>query len=248
MIKIDPLTQFSITKIFPFTVGGIDLSFTNAALGMVASVFILSMIFIFSLKQQKLIPGRAQALAELVLDFLNELIGSYIGPEGKRYAPFIFGVFLLVLGGNLFGLLPQAYTFTSQIIVTFTLACLVFFGITLVGLAKHGLHFFRIFFPQGTPLYIAPLLIPVEIISYFSRPISLAVRLFANMVAGHVMLKIFATFAAILASSVWLSPGLVLPTVINVGLFSFELLVALLQAYVFTILTCIYLNDTLNLH
>jgi F-type H+-transporting ATPase subunit a len=248
MIKIDPLSQFSIKQIFPFTIGGVDLSFTNAALWMVTSVLVLSVALIFGLRQQKLVPGRTQAIAELLLDFLNQLIGSYVGKEGLKYAPFIFCVFLMVLGGNLFGLLPQAYTFTSQIVVTFTLACMVFFCITLIGLAKHGLHFFRLFFPQGTPLYIAPLLIPIEIISYFSRPVSLSVRLFANMVAGHVMLKIFATFAAILASTVWLSPGLVLPTIINVGLFSFELLVALLQAYVFTTLTCVYLNDTLNLH
>jgi F-type H+-transporting ATPase subunit a len=248
MIKIDPLSQFNIKQIIPFTVEGIDLSFTNAALVMVTSVLVISGIFIFSLRQQKLIPGRAQAFAELLLDFLNKLVGSYAGQEGLQYAPFIFGVFFIVLGGNLFGLLPQAYTFTSQIVVTFTLACIVFFCITLIGLAKHGLHFFRLFFPEGTPLYIAPLLIPIEIISYFSRPVSLSVRLFANMVAGHVMLKIFATFAAILASTVWLSPGLVLPTVINVGLFSFELLVALLQAYVFTTLTCVYLSDTLTLH
>jgi F-type H+-transporting ATPase subunit a len=248
MIKIDPLSQFSIKKIVPFALGGVDLSFTNAALSLVVSVLIISGLLIFSLKQQKLVPNRTQALAELLLNFLGKLVGSYVGQEGIKYTPFIFCIFFLVLGGNLFGLLPQAYTFTSQIIVTFTLACIVFFSITIIGLAKHGLHFFRLFFPQGTPLYIAPLLIPVEIISYFSRPISLSVRLFANMVAGHVMLKIFATFAAILASTVWLSPGFILPTVINVGLFSFELLVALLQAYVFTVLTCIYLNDTLNFH
>lgn len=248
MIKIDPLSQFSIKQIVPLTVQGIDLSFTNAALGMIVSVFIISILFIFGLKGQRLVPSRGQALAEILLDFITKLISSYVGPEGLRYAPFIFCVFFLILGGNLFGLLPQAYTFTSQIVVTFSLACLVFFGITIIGLFKHGLHFFRLFFPQGTPFYIAPLLIPVEIISYFSRPVSLAVRLFANMVAGHVMLKIFAIFATILAGSGWLSPVLVLPTLINVGLFSFELLVALLQAYVFTILTCIYLNDTLNLH
>lgn len=247
-MKIDPLSQFSVKSLFPFEMGGLNLSFTNVSLFMVATVFLTLGVSFFALRSERLIPTRIQAGTELLFNFLNDLIKSYIGHQGIPYAPLIFCLFLFILGGNILGLLPQAYTFTSQLVVTFSLACLVFISITCVGFIKHGWGFLRIFFPAGTPVYIAPLLVPVEIISYFSRPVSLSVRLFANMVAGHVMLKIFATFAAILAGSSWLGPSALLPIFINIGLFGFELLVAILQAYVFTILTCIYLNDALHLH
>ncbi len=247
-MKIDPLSQFSVKAILPFHVAGIDLSFTNVSLFMMVTVFLIVGLLCFALRSQKLIPTRVQAAAELLFDFLNDLIKSCIGKQGIRYTPLIFCLFLFILGGNIVGLFPYTYTFTSQLVVTFSLACLVFTSITCVGFIKHGWGFLRIFFPAGTPAYIAPLLVPVEIISYFSRPVSLAVRLFANMVAGHVMLKIFATFAALLAGTSWLGPSALLPVFINVGLFGFELLVAILQAYVFTILTCIYLKDTLHLH
>ncbi|RZI46149.1 F0F1 ATP synthase subunit A [Candidatus Finniella inopinata] len=247
-MKIDPLSQFSIQSIFPFQVAGVDLSFTNASLFMVATVCLIVSFLFFALRSKQVVPNRLQAAVELLFDFINTLIRSYIGTEGLAYAPLIFCLFLFILGGNLLGLLPHAYTFTSQLVVTFTLAGVVFVSITCLGFAKHGFGFLRLFLPAGTPIYIAPLLVFVEVISYLSRPVSLAVRLFANMVAGHVMLKIFATFAAILAGTSWLGPSALLPTLINVGLFGFEMLVAILQAYVFTILSCIYLNDALHLH
>ena len=247
-MKIDPLSQFSVKPLLPFNIAGIDLSFTNVSLFMTITVFLAVSFLLLATHTKQVVPTRIQAAAELLFNFLKDLVQSYIGKEGAPYTPLIFCLFLFILGGNILGLLPQAYTFTSQLVVTFSLACLVFTTITCAGFIKHGWRFLRVFFPAGTPLYIAPLLVPVEIISYFSRPVSLAVRLFANMVAGHVMLKIFATFAAILAGASWLGPVAALPLFVNIGLFGFELLVAILQAYVFTILTCIYLNDTLHLH
>lgn len=186
-------------------------------------------------------------VSEELFRFVSDLIKSYVGRGGWAYFPYVFSLFLFILFGNLLGLLPYNFTFTSHIIVTFSLSILVFVGATIAGIIKHGFHFLKLFLPDGVPLYVAPLLVPVEIISYLSRPVSLSVRLFANMVAGHVMLKIFAGFAVLLASSAFV-PLAVLPVILNVAVNAFEVLVAILQAYVFTILTCIYLNDALNLH
>ncbi len=246
-MKIDPLSQFSIKSLYPLSWGGFDVSFTNAAAHMVFGVVFVLGVLMFLTRSNHTVPSRGQMAAELLFQFLADMVKTYTGKEGLKYTPWVFSLFLFILTGNLLGLFPFAYTVTSQLIVTFTLACLVFFGVTLIGFFKHGLGFLRFFMPQGIPFYVAPLLVPVEIISYFSRPVSLSVRLFANMVAGHVMLKIFTAFAALLASG-WLMPVAVFPVIITTALFLFELLVAVLQAYVFTILTCIYLNDALHLH
>jgi len=189
-----------------------------------------------------MIPGRIQAMSELFYEFIANMIRDNVGSGGKKFFPFIFTLFIFTLFGNILGMLPYGYTFTSQIAVTFFMAMVVFLGVTLIGLFKHGLHFFSLFFPHGAPLFTAPILIPIEVVSYLSRPISLSVRLFANMTVGHVLLKVLAGFVVALGFF-----GFV-PLVVLVAITALELLVALLQAYIFTILCCIYLNDALHLH
>lgn len=247
MANIDPLYQFKIKTLVPIHLGGVDLSFTNASLFMLVTTAVICLLTHFSTRKRCLIPGRFQVGAESFFHFIADMIKDYVGAEGVRFFPYILSLFLFVLFGNLVGLIPYTFTFTSHIIVTFALASFVLVGVTVAGFSKHGAGFFKVFFPSGIPLYVAPLLVPVEIISYLSRSISLSVRLFANMVAGHVMLKIFAYFAVLLAGSAFL-PAAILPTALNVAIIGFEFLVAILQAYVFAILTCIYLNDALNLH
>jgi len=204
---------------------------------------------VWGMSRRAVVPGRLQALTESAYEFIHGLVVNQIGEEGKRFFPFVFSLFMFVLVGNLLGLLPYAFTFTSHIAVTFALAAIVFILITVVALVLHGTKFFGYFFPEGAPKALAPLIVPIELISYLSRPISLSVRLFANMVAGHVMLKVFATFVVLMggAGAIGLA-GAVLPLAINVALVGFELLVAFLQAYVFAILTCIYLHDAVHLH
>jgi F-type H+-transporting ATPase subunit a len=195
------------------------------------------------------VPGRLQSVAESAYTFIDDMLLSQVGPEGRRFFPFVFTLFMFVLFGNMLGLFPYAFTYTSHISLTFALAMLVFVLITAVALALHGTKFFGYFFPEGAPLWLAPIIIPVEIVSYISRPISLSIRLFANMVAGHVMLKVFATFVVMLGGLGAVGPFIaIMPLAINVALVGFEVLVAFLQAYVFAILTCIYLHDAVHLH
>jgi F-type H+-transporting ATPase subunit a len=241
----DPLEQFQIHPLIPIKVHDIDLSFTNASLFMLIATTLLCAFFLIG--KREIVPGYIQYIQEASLSFVNNLVKTSIGPQGLVFAPYIFCLFLFIFAGNYLGLIPYAFTFTSHIIVTFSLAILVFLATTLIGLYKHGFHFLRLFFPKDLPLVVAPILIPIEIISYLSRPVSLSIRLFANMVAGHTMIKIFAGFAVILASTE-LFPTALLPIIVNAGVLVFECLIAFLQAYVFTMLTCIYLNDTLNLH
>jgi F-type H+-transporting ATPase subunit a len=195
------------------------------------------------------VPGRLQSLAEVSYEFIYGLVRDQIGHEGRKFFPFVFTLFMFILFGNMLGMLPYAFTFTSHIAVTFTLALVVFILVTAVALAIHGMHFFSYFFPEGAPKALAPLIIPIEIISYLSRVVSLSVRLFANMVAGHVMLKVFATFVVMMGSAGAIGLlGALAPLAINVALVGFEFLVAFLQAYVFAVLTCIYLHDAVHLH
>jgi F-type H+-transporting ATPase subunit a len=195
------------------------------------------------------VPGRLQSVAESAYTFIDDMLLSQVGPEGRRFFPFVFTLFMFVLFGNMLGLFPYAFTYTSHISLTFALAMLVFVLITAVALALHGTKFFGYFFPEGAPLWLAPIIIPVEVVSYISRPISLSIRLFANMVAGHVMLKVFATFVVMLGGLGAVGPFIaIMPLAINVALVGFEVLVAFLQAYVFAILTCIYLHDAVHLH
>ncbi|RMF39075.1 MAG: F0F1 ATP synthase subunit A [Alphaproteobacteria bacterium] len=237
-----PLVQFEIKEIVPLKLGGIDISFTNSSLMMVIAVALTAGFFLIGMRRGALVPGRWQSAAELTYEFVAGLFRDTVGHEGRRYFPAVFTLFMFILVGNLLGMVPYSFTFTSHIIVTFAMAAVVFVGVTILGFAKHGLHFFSFFVPPGSPVWMWPLLIPIEIISYLSRPISLSVRLFANMLAGHTLLKVIAGFIAMLGVA-----G-VLPLALVVALTGLEILIAFLQAYVFTILTCLYINDALHLH
>ena len=244
---VDPLHQFLIQPLVNMHVGGLDISFTNSSLFMVLTTSLIIAFLYVATRTSSVVPGRLQYVGESAYEFISQLIRENVGEEGMRYLPYVFSLFLFVLIGNFLGMVPYGFTFTSHIIVTFFLALMVFTAVTIIGFVKHGTHFFRLFCPEGTPLYIAPLLVPVEIMSYFTRPVSLSVRLFANMMAGHVMLKLFAGFVVLLMGTGFF-PLAILPFVVNVAVIGFEFLVATLQAYVFTVLTCIYLNDAINLH
>ena len=245
--KIDALGQFELHTSLGFL--GRSVNFTNSNLMMVLGGAIILGTLYVGMKPKAVVPGRLQSLAEIAYSGLLSMSEGSIGPEGKRFFPFIFTLFFFVLMGNLLGLLPYSFTYTSHIAVTFGLALLVIVIVTAVSLHIHGLHFFSYFFPVGAPKLLAPLIIPIEIISYLSRPVSLSIRLFANMVAGHVMFEVFATFIVLLAgANAFGFIGSILPLALNVVLVGFELLVAALQAYVFAILTCIYLHDAVHLH
>jgi len=241
-----PLEQFTIKPIVPLSIGKMDISFTNSSLMMTLAVAVIVVLLVFSVRRRDLVPGRLQSIAELSYEFIAGMVRENVGDEGRKYFPFIFSVFMFVLFGNLLGLIPGAFTFTSHIAVTFALALVIFIGVTAIGIARHGTHFFTLFFPHGAPLAAAPILIPIEVISYLSRPISLSVRLFANMTVGHIILKIFAGFVVSLGAY-FVLPGVV-PFGLLVGLTALEFFVAFLQAYIFTILSCIYLNDAVHLH
>jgi F-type H+-transporting ATPase subunit a len=237
-----PLEQFKIEEIIPIHIGGIDASFTNSSLLMVLAVFAITAFLVLSSRGAALVPGRWQSAAELSYEFIADMVRDNCGAEGKKYFPWVFSIFMFVLFGNLLGMIPYSFTFTSHIIVTFALAAMVFLTVTVIAFARHGLHFFSFFLPHGAPLALAPLIVVIEIISYLSRPVSLSIRLFANMMAGHTMLKVFGTFTVLL--------GIfgVAPLAVNVALTLFEFLVAVLQAYVFAILTSLYLKDAIELH
>jgi len=238
-----PVEQFQIKTIGPnLHVAGMDISFTNSAAFMILATVVVGVFLTQSMSGRHLVPTRIQSMAELSYEFIANMVRENVGAEGRPYFSFIFSLFMFILVGNLLGMIPYSYTFTSQIIVTFAMAITIFVAITVIALVKHGLHFFTFFFPSGAPVYMAPLLIPIEILSYLSRPISLSVRLFANMMAGHTMMKVFGGFVVAL--------GIfgIAPLLVLVALTGFEILVAVLQAYVFTILTCIYLYDAIHLH
>ena len=237
-----PLAQFEIKRWVPIEIGNVDVSLTNSSAFMVLTVVAVSAFLILGMRRPAMVPGRWQSMVELSYVFIASLVKDTVGTEGRTYFPFIFTVFMFVLVGNLFGMVPYGFTFTSHIIVTFTMAMVVFLGVTAIALKKHKMRFFTFFMPPGVPLIMAPLLVPIEIISYLSRPMSLSVRLFANMLAGHTLLKVFAGFVVTL--------GLfgVFPLAFVVALTGLEIVIAFLQAFVFTILTCLYLNDALHLH
>ncbi|MCA3352007.1 MAG: F0F1 ATP synthase subunit A [Roseomonas sp.] len=244
---IDALSQFELSPVLGFL--GKAVGFSQANLFMVVAVLLTMGLLVYGMRQRAIVPGRLQSLAETAYEFVHELVTGQVGDEGKRFFPFVFALFMFVLFGNLLGMLPYAFTFTSHIAVTFALAMIVFVLITVVAISIHGMHFFSYFFPEGAPKVLAPLIIPIEVISYLSRPVSLSVRLFANMVAGHVMLKVFATFVVLMGSAGAVGIfGAAAPLAVNVALVGFEFLVAFLQAYVFAILTSIYLHDAVHLH
>jgi F-type H+-transporting ATPase subunit a len=245
---IDALSQFRLEPAFGSIGEAVRFSQSNAH--MLVAFGIIVLLMVWGTARRAIVPGRVQAIAESAYEFVGDMVVSQVGEEGMKYFPFVFTLFMFILVGNLLGMLPYGFTFTSHIAVTFALAMLVFVAVTLIAISIHGVHFLSYFFPEGAPKALAPLIIPIEIISYFSRPLSLSVRLFANMVAGHVMLKVFATFVVMIGSAAGIFGilGATLPLAINVILVGFELLVAFLQAYVFAILTCIYLHDAVHLH
>ena len=242
----NPIEQFEIKPLINIELGSHNISFTNSSLMMVLVVVVATLFLTASVRSRSLIPGRWQSLAELLYEFVSGLLRDNVGSEGRAYFPFIFTLFVFVLFGNILGLLPYSFTFTSHIIVTFAMAAVVFVGVTIIGFARHGLHFLRMFFPHGVPVFIAPVLVPVEIISYFSRPISLAVRLFANMTAGHIILTVLGGFVVTLGG-MFVLPGLI-PFAFLSAVTLLEIGIALLQAYVFTVLSCIYLHDAIHMH
>ena len=237
-----PLHQFEIEPIVPLHIGEFDISFTNSSLFMTLAVTLSAAFLVLGARHGSAVPGRWQSMTELAYEFIGGIIKESIGSEGRKYFPLIFTLFMFVLFGNMLGMVPFSFTFTSHLIVTFAMAATIFIGVTILGFVKHGLHFFTFFAPPGVPLLVLPLLIPIEIISYLSRPISLAVRLFANMLAGHTLLKVLAGFIPALGIF-----GLA-PLAVIVALTGLEILIAFLQAYVFTVLTCLYIKDALELH
>lgn len=237
-----PIEQFRIEKVLDIDLGFVDASFTNSSLFMVLAVGAVTVFLVGATRDKSLIPGRIQSMAEIAYEFVANMVRTNVGAEGRKYFPFIFSLFMFILFGNMLGIIPYSFTFTSHLAVTLGMALVVFIGTTIIGFAKHGLHFLSFFLPHGTPWFIAPILVPIEVLSYFTRPISLSLRLFANMTAGHTLLKVFASFVAALGIA-----GIV-PLAAVIGLTGLEMLVAFLQAYVFAVLSCIYLNDALHMH
>ena len=243
-MAINPMHQFNVYRIGPeIKIGIFDISFTNASLFMLISSLAIIFIFFLGTKKKSIIPSKIQLLTELSYSLVSKMINETAGSKAKPYFSFIFSIFIFVLFCNMLGMMPYSFTVTSHIIVTFFLAAFIFIGVTIIGFIKHGFGYLKLFVPSGVPILLLPLITIIEIISYLSRPISLSVRLFANMLAGHTMLKVFGGFV--------ISLGLIggwLPLSFSVALTGLEILIAFLQAYVFAILTCIYLNDALNLH
>ena len=242
-----PLDQFKVSPIAEMQIAGYDTSFTNSAMWMVVGLAVMTIFLIGGSRRSDMVPGRWQTLVEMSYGFVAGMIKDNVGREGKQYFPFIFTLFMFVLAANVLGMVPYSFTTTSHIVVTFALAGVVITGITLIGLLKHGLGFLKLFAPSGLPAPLYLIIVPIEIISYLTRPVSLSVRLFANMLAGHIIMKIFAMFVVSLgAAGGVLSVLAIAPFALNIFMTGLELLVAFLQAYVFTILTCIYLNDAMH--
>lgn len=245
--KVDPIHQFHINTLVPIHVGGYDLSFTNYALFMVIVVLLAGGGLYLATASRRVIPGRAQSIAEMCYEFSAAMLKDSAGNEGMRFFPFIFALFMFLLVANLVGMFPYFPTITSQIVITVTLALVVFFMVMIAGLVRHGLHFFKLFVPSGIPVVILPLVVLIEIISFFTRPVSHSVRLFANMLAGHITIKVFAGFVFSLGTLGALGiAGAILPLVMVIGLSALEILIAALQAYVFAMLACIYINDAIH--
>ena len=244
---IDPMHQFEVHPIIELpTIAGVDTSFTNASLWMVLAIGLSSLFLIIASRRTSIVPGRLQLMGEMSYSFVANMVKENVGTEGMKYFPFIFSLFVFILFCNMLGMLPYSFTVTSHLIVTFALAATVFLLVTLVGFARHGVGFLKLFVPSGIPVVLLPLLVVIEVISYLTRPVSLSVRLFGNMMAGHTMPKIFGGFVVGL-SSAGLIPLAIAPFALMVAFTGLELLIAGLQAYVFTILTCIYLNEAIHM-
>jgi F-type H+-transporting ATPase subunit a len=248
-MTIEPIHQFNIEPLFTIGhIGGYTIAFTNSSAFMFLAVALISLLMIAGVSAGQLVPGRMQSMAEISYEFVATTIRSTAGSEGMKFFPLVFSLFMFICVSNLVGVIPYAFTLSSQIIVTAALALLVFFTVLIYGFYKNGLKFFKIFVPSGIPIFILPLVVFIEVFSFFLRPVSHSVRLFANMLAGHIALKVFAGFVALLGTSLgvigWI--GGIAPLALTIAIYALELLVAFLQAYVFAILTCIYLNDAIH--
>lgn len=239
---VAPLEQFDIKTIAPIHIGGVNASFTNSSLLMVIAITAATAFLVLGVRKRSLVPGRWQSMAELSYEFIASMVRDNVGQAGRAYFPFIFTLFMFILFCNALGLIPYSFTVTSHIIVTFAMAAFIFAGVTVIGFIRHGFKFLLFFVPPGVPAYLLPLLVPIEVVSYLARPVTLSLRLFANMMAGHTMLRVFAAFVVLL--------GIfgVAPIIVLILLYSLEVIVAVLQAYVFTIISCLYLADALHLH
>ena len=238
-----PLEQFEIRELLPIHVGELNLSYTNSAMWMTIAVGLTALLFAAGMRGRAMVPGRLQSLVELSYEFVANMVRDNAGAAGRPYFPFVFTLFVFILFGNLLGMIPYSFTFTSHIVVTFAMAAVVFVGVTIIGFARHGARFLKFFVPDGVPLPLLFILVPIEVLSYFVRPVSLSLRLFANMMAGHTMLKVFGGFVVALGII-----GGWAPLALIVALTGLEIGIACLQAYVFAVLSCLYLNDALHMH
>jgi F-type H+-transporting ATPase subunit a len=247
----NPMEQFAVKTIQPLEVAGYDVSFTNSSLWMLIALVAISAFLFIGTARPQLVPGRMQAATEYLYDFVRKMLDENVGPEGRRFAPLIFSIFIFVLTCNLLGLIPWvgAFTPTSHVVVTFGLAMIVFVTVCIVGFWHHGLHFFSLFWPKDSNIFLGAFVFLIEFLSFLTRPFTLAIRLFANMTAGHVLLKVFGTFVVTLGSFGALPYVLgALPLAVTVALTALEVLIAVVQAYVFALLASLYLNDAVNLH
>lgn len=244
-----PLEQFQVNSIIGLSLGWFDLSITNSTVAMLLACGIFLFITNFATMNSTVIPGRWQSVLEFIYEFIHTMVQEQIGNKGYKFFPFVFTLFIFIAFCNLLGMIPYNFTVTSQAVVTFGFSFSIFLGVTLLGFAQHGLHFFSLLVPSGIPMALAPIIVTIEFISYLTRAISLGIRLLANMFAGHTLLKIIATFAwqMLMAGGILAIAGLA-PVALLFALIGLELVIAVLQAYVFTILTCSYLNDAINLH
>jgi F-type H+-transporting ATPase subunit a len=245
---MDPIHQFEITKFFVFGhIGGVEIAWTKSALFMLISLGIIALLMLGATSAREMVPGRLQGVAEMSYEFVANTLQGAAGPEGMKFFPLVFSLFMFILTVNIIGLIPYTFAVTAQIIITVSLALMVFLTVIVYGLWKNGLHFFKLFVPSGAPWYILWLLVPIEVLSFLTRPVSHSLRLFANILAGHITLKVFAGFVTMLSAFGVLGwMGAILPFGMTVALTALELLVGFLQAYVFAILTCIYLNDAIH--
>ena len=244
---INPIEQFALTPIVPIHLFGLDFSFTNSAFYMLLAAAIATGLMMLGANGGAGVPGRLQAMAEMAYEFVAGMVRSAAGEHGMKFFPLVVCLFMFIMISNLVGLIPYSFTVSSHIIITVSMALLVFFTVVIYGIRAHGLHFFKLFVPSGVPIYILPLVVAIEIISFLSRPLSHSVRLFANMLAGHITLNVFGGFVVMLLGAGTLTKFVaVLPFAMTIGLDALELLVAFLQAYVFAMLTCMYINDALH--
>jgi F-type H+-transporting ATPase subunit a len=242
-MKHSPLDQFKIKEIANIQLFGHDVIVTNSALFMIIASLFIILYFTLAFKNKKLVPTRLQLSGELFYNLITDTVNQNVGVKGKKFVPLIFTLFMFIMVCNLFGMIPYGFTVTSHISITFALAMMMFLLVTLLGFILHGFHFFSLFLPAGTPWWLAPLMILIELFAYLARPVSLSLRLAANMVAGHVLLKVIAGFIVSMAFYLKIFPIPFISVLIG-----FEIFVAILQAYIFTILSCVYLNDAINLH